>query len=203
MKVCLLYVGLATQSFRKHQLSSKSKLKMTYATNFSNSVPNHLKFLHQSFENLSVYCSIGTEEPGDLKEFQKVYSGTNSSCIHMNTTHKKEKVLKGFELLPNECEFVIITRPDIEFKFKVFDFLNFTSFNLVSRLKEGWAIDDNFYAFPVKFRKTFEANYKKLPTRFPLYHTVRLLDNMTIHFMKNEQKPVRDLSFFKIVRIIQ
>jgi hypothetical protein len=100
-----------------------------------------------------------------------------------------------------EYDMCLITRFDLLFQkeFKTCN-INFKTINIVSILEHPHLIDDNFYLLPYKLLKEF---YKLVENnQYNRFHDI--VDQISIiseiNYILNENKLVRDLSFYKIVR---
>jgi len=122
----------------------------------------------------------------------------------MASKHRKvENVLEMCLDSKIDYDLVLLTRFDLIFNDNFNESnIKLDKFNIVSELESKHFICDNFYLFPFKYLREFLEIAKDYRTTLKGYHVMRgsieKRLNTEINMIKNEKKPVLDLTFYKI-----
>ena len=126
------------------------------------------------------------------------------SPLKMASKHRKvENVLEMCLDSKIDYDLVLLTRFDLIFNDNFNESnIELDKFNIVSELESKHVICDNFYLVPFKYLREFLEIAKDYRTTLKGYHVMRgsieKRLNTEINMIKNEKKPVLDLTFYKI-----
>lgn len=181
---------------------------------FRKSTDNYKKYIFDYFKNLGyemdVFISTNKIENREiynsLIETYKPIKIIENDNFGDNWESRSFKLKNGIKLCYKyskensiNYDLCLITRFDLMFmKSFTKDNLDLNKMNIVSELESPGFICDNLYIFPFIYIKQF---YKALKTN-KIHHYIReeILKFIEINYIYNENKLVRDLSFYKIVR---
>lgn len=207
MKLALILFGISKLDRHIHWWNRR-----TYEINYKNSLENYKKFIYNYFEKLgyeiNVYFTTNILSSHDKKEIIKDYKPIKYSFIENNENRhisRNSKFISACKLCKEskiKYDLYLITRFDLLFQIP-FDKIeiDYQKINLVSQLEKPDLVCDNFYLLPHKYFDEFLnlliTKYKKKSYHFIYRHKI-LHDK--IHFIKNEHKSIKHLSFYKINR---
>ena len=208
MKCALLLYGLSFCKY-KHWYSKKT-LQIDYKDSYDNYQKYIYKYFHDKGYSIDVYFSTNISNNEEHKKIIKKYNPIRYSFIKKEKNRilsRSKKLLSVIELCLNnnvDYDLVLITRFDLLFQ-KDFEKSNIKldKFNLVSILKEGYTICDNFYLFPFSKLKQFHEITKKNINKSFHYikDDIEKIDNKEfVNYILNEKTNIGNLSFYKIVR---
>jgi len=206
MKLALLLFGISKQKYLHWELNKHLLIDYNY------SYENYKKFIFDFFEkkgyDIDVYFTTNMLDDIDRNELCDKYKPVDCSFIE-NNSHRKisrnQKLDNVIDLcIENKRNYVIvlITRFDLIFK-KDFNKsnINFDKFNLVSNLELPNTICDNFYLFPYKYLLDFSKIVKKTCNSHGIKKDIENIQSVDfVNYILNENRLVRQLSFYKIVR---
>ena len=214
-KIALLLFGIS----KKIQLHWHQKFKLQ-EINYLRSYSNYQEFIFGYFQRkgylIDVYLSTNKLKKKDRKALIKTYNPILSSFNkdhpnkHLSRNQKLDRVIDLCLEKQINYDLVLLTRFDLLFK-KEFGTvnINFSKFNLVSRLSNPKLICDNFYLFPYsllpQFSQLVKNNIKK-----PFHRIKKELYKMKIkngkrgrhliNYILDEKRNIGSLSFYSISR---
>ena len=208
MKCALLLFGM---SFCDYDHWYSGKVRIDYKKSYDNYQKYIYKYFHDKGYSIDVYLSTNISNNDEHKKIIKKYNPVRHSFIkNEKNKHlsRNKKILNVIELCLNnkvDYDLILITRFDLLFQ-KDFEKSNIKldKFNLVSILERNHLICDNFYLFPFSKLKQFHKITKENINKS--FHNIKdeieKIDNKEfVNYILNEKKNIRELSFYKIVRI--
>ena len=188
-----------------------------YSIDFKHSVDNYKNFLFNYFENLGyeidVFIATNPIPEHKSKELIRAYRPKvityheNMDDINKSRNNKIINALRNFIQYQHTNKIiykhVLITRFDLLFQIPFFNTkFSANKLNIVSILEKNHFICDNFYLFPFHLSKLLLKIF--VNHQNTTFHKLKspIQKEMDIHYIWNEHKEVRDLSFYKIHRIL-
>ncbi len=187
-----------------------------YMVNYKNSVENYREYIYKYFQDkgytIDVYLSTNEIRDEDKQGLLDTYQPIKCSFEKDDTTNVKSRNVKVNSVI-DLClssnipyDVVLLTRFDLLFQ-KPFHESNIdlTKFNLVSILEHQNAICDNFYLLPFRVLPLFSTivkNHMHASNHF-IRKEIESIEGVDfVNYILNEYCVVKDLSFYKTVRIV-
>lgn len=213
MKLALLLFGMSKMEY-VHWSMQDEKEKKKCKVDYEKSYENYKKFIFDFFENkgydIDVYFTTNILDNKDKKKICEKYKPIKYNFIKNDKNIKKsrnQKLNNVIDLCLNSgftYDLILITRFDLLFQ-KEFDKSNidFDKFNIVSILERQNLICDNFYLFPYKYFQIFSNIVKQNLNKS--FHCIQKdlynkLNITSVNYILNENRKIKSLSFYKIVR---
>ena len=200
MRIAIVFVGIVMHVKRKHVVPI---MNYSYETNYRCCVDNNIKFLLPKKFKFDIFASINNINQTEATLFRNAYNISDTNMlINKNPSTRETKYLNSLELFSHSAyDFYLFTRPDIEFCCNVFDFIDIKMFNIISILESKDLTDDNFYAFPRHMLPIFKEAVLLKKNNHKEFLPYLNQHDIPIHYIRNENRPVGELSFFKIKRL--
>ncbi len=202
MKTAICLFGISRQEYSRHGSS----------IDYRKSLQNYRDYLFPYFLSkgqVEIYLCTNIVGEKELEELIQDYSPISIECIdniydiYTSRNKKITSVVKKVLESKKIYDLICVTRFDLHFMEPLEKAnLDLTRMNIVSILEEPTAICDNFYLFPGFMLSSFYETLIACPHKGHHWIKNEIEKNIQqdIHFIKDEQCIVADLSFYKIVR---
>jgi len=202
-KMAVLLSGL---HYREQYRISSSKKSVPLTIDFRLYIDNIKKHIHTYFHTYGydVDTFLCTNESPLLKTLVESYAPKKYSVMPDTENRRIYKTYGALELVSEDTstyDLICVTRFDINFMEPIQN-IDIAKLNIFSILEHPSLIDDNFYLFPGSFLPNMLAIYKSLKDmhdKCAAHNILGKFEQTTkIHFIKNENCLVKNLTSFKL-----
>jgi hypothetical protein len=199
-RIALFFFGLSYLKKYNHRDTGETDI------NYVHSLENYKKYIFDYFNSyeIDVYYTTNVVDKEIQQKLEDDYKPKKCTYMDIEDSNKicrNTRLIQCLQLCKDEYDYCFITRFDLLFQEK-FQF-NYDKLNMVSILEKQDLICDNFYFMPYSMFEEFKkVCIKNTSTNFH-YIKSDLETISIIHYLKNENKRVQDLSFYKIEHFIR
>jgi hypothetical protein len=205
-KLALIFFGISYHKNFNHWTGRN------YCIDFRKSYENYKEYIYDHFHKLGykvdVYFATNNLDELDINELINMYVPKsyvmvdNDNNVYKSRNSKLLAAIKCCLDSKVEYETCLITRFDLLFQKDFGDSnIDFDKINIVSLLESPNLICDNFYLLPYKLLHSFYDLVQK--NQYGRFHDMlcNILKISDVNYILNENNYVKELSFYKIVRV--